>query len=126
LDPTQPVRLILVAPSFSQSLINRCKWIDANISLFTYKCIKFEDSEDVVPVFSEVSMPALPVIEEKYNIEDRLSYITNLSIRKLLEDFIKELPSWNKDKILIEPIKYAISVKCGRVFMCWPQENSFS
>ena len=118
LDPTQPVRLILIAPSFSLSLLNRCKWIDANISLYTYKCIKFEDAEDIVPVFSEISIPAPPAIEEKYNIEDRLSYITNHGIRQILGDLIKELPNWKKDKILIEPIKYAISVKVsGRVFM---------
>ena len=119
IDPTQPVRLMLIAPSFSQSLINRCKWIDANISLFTYKCIKFEDSEDITPVFSEISIPAPPEpIEEKYTIEDRLAYITVPDIRKLLETLLEELPSWKKDRILIEPIKYAISVKVnGKVFM---------
>src|SRR3990172_9244739 len=26
LDPTQPVRLMLIAPSFSQKLLNRSKW----------------------------------------------------------------------------------------------------
>jgi len=40
-DPTQHVRLFLVAPSFSQTLINRCKWIAAPISLFTFSCLKF-------------------------------------------------------------------------------------
>jgi len=43
IDPTQSVRLFLIAPSFSQSLITRCKWIDVPITLFTYKCIKLED-----------------------------------------------------------------------------------
>ena len=127
LDPTQPVRLMLIAPSFSQTLLNRSKWIDANISLYTFKCIKFDDSDEKTPVFSEVSIPAPPAIEEKYNIEDRLSYITNMEARKILEDLIKELPSWKKDKILIEPIKYAISVKVGgRVFMyLGPRRDKF-
>ncbi len=37
IDPTNSIRLMLIAPSFSQSLINRCKWIDANIS---FKCTR--------------------------------------------------------------------------------------
>ncbi len=45
MDPNQPVRLFLIAPSFSVSLLNRCKWIDIPISLFTYKCIIVEDSK---------------------------------------------------------------------------------
>ena len=118
IDPTQPIRLMLIAPSFSISLINRSKWIDANISLFTYRCIKLDGTEDITPVFSEVTVPAPTIIEEKYNIEDRLAYITNVDIRNILKNFLKELPNWKKDKILIEPIKYAISVKVGgRVFM---------
>src|SRR5580704_248527 len=28
IDPTQPVRLVLIAPDFSQTLVNRCKWLD--------------------------------------------------------------------------------------------------
>ncbi|MDP3000246.1 MAG: endonuclease NucS [Bryobacterales bacterium] len=35
IDPTQQVRLFLVAPTFSQTLVNRCKWLDLPISLFT-------------------------------------------------------------------------------------------
>src|ERR1035441_1325509 len=31
IDPTQQVRLFLVAPTFSQTLVNRCKWLDLPI-----------------------------------------------------------------------------------------------
>jgi hypothetical protein len=119
IDPTKSIRLMLIAPSFSQFLINRCKWIDANISLFMFKCIKFEESEEVVPVFSEITIPTPPEpIEEKYAIEDRLAYITSPEARMILEDLIAEIPNWKKDKIFIEPIKYSISVKVsGKVFM---------
>lgn len=119
IDPTKSIRLMLIAPSFSQTLINRCKWIDANISLFMVKCIKFEGSDEIVPVFSEITIPTPPEpIEEKYSIDDRLSYITSLEVRKIMEALIADLPNWKKDRILIEPIKYAISVKVGgKVFM---------
>src|SRR5712692_3655473 len=41
IDPTQPVRLFLVAPSFSQTLVNRCKWLAIPISLYSFHCLKF-------------------------------------------------------------------------------------
>lgn len=59
-DPAQQVRLFLIAPSFSQVLINRCKWIDAPISLFTYTCLKFENAEEITPVFKEQEIPSPP------------------------------------------------------------------
>ena len=119
IDPTKSIRLMLIAPSFSQSLINRCKWIYANISLFMFKCIQFEGNEEIIPVFSEITIPTPPEPPgDKYSIEDRLGYITSIDIRQVLESLIAELPNWKKDKILIEPIKYAISVKVGgKVFM---------
>jgi hypothetical protein len=119
IDPTKAIRLMLIAPTFSQTLINRCKWIDANISLYVYKCIKFDGSEEVIPIFSEISTPTPPEPPgEKYTIEDRLGYITNQEIRAILASLLSDIQNWKKDKILIEPIKYAISVKVGgKVFM---------
>ena len=43
INPKQTVRLFFIAPTFSISLLNRCKWIDIPVSLFTYKCVTFED-----------------------------------------------------------------------------------
>jgi len=117
IDPKQTVRLFLIAPSFSISLLNRCKWIDIPISLFTFKCIIFEDSKEVIPVFSEVTIPSAPEVAETYNLEDRLKYITNPDARKMVDELIKEIQSWNPSKILIEATKYDISLKVsGRVF----------
>ncbi len=55
-----------------------------------------------------------------------MAYITNLEVRKILEDFMRKIPEWN-EKILMEPIKYAISVKVnGRVFMyLCPRRDKF-
>jgi len=128
IDPVQELRLFLIAPSFSQTLINRCKWIDANISLFMYKAIKFDDSEDIMPVFNEIAIPPRPEpIGEIPTIEKRLAYITNSEIRRIAEEFLKEISEWKKDKILIEPIKYAISIKVGgRLFVYLsPRRNAF-
>jgi hypothetical protein len=117
IDPTQAVRLFLIAPGFSIALLNRCKWIDIQISLFSYKCITFEDSKEIIPVFSEITIPSAPEVVEAYNLDDRLEYITNPTTRRMVEDLIKEIRSWDTARIAVEPTKYDISLKIsGRVF----------
>jgi hypothetical protein len=117
IDPKQTVRLFLISPSFSISLINRCKWIDIPISLFTFNCIIFEDSKEITPVFSEVPIPSTPEVVETYNLEDKLKYITDPNARKMVDELIKEIQNWDPTKILIEATKYDISLKVsGRVF----------
>lgn len=118
-DPTQKLRLFLVAPSFSVSLINRCKWIDIPLSLFTFQCLVFEDNpKEIVPVFKEITIPPRLEPVEVYTIEQRLNYITDNKVRKNAEELLREIQDWDKDNILIEPIKYALSIKVsGRVIM---------
>jgi len=117
IDPSQTARLFLIAPSFSVSLLSRCKWINVPISLFTYKCITFEDSKEITPVFSEVIIPSVPEIVETYDLKDRLEYITSSDIRKIANDLIEEIKSWDATNILIEPTKHDMSAKAsGRVF----------
>ena len=119
IDPTQKLRLFLIAPSFSVSLLNRCKWIDIPLSLFTFQCLVFEDNpKEIIPVFKEITIPLRLQPVEVYTIEQRLNYITDSKVRKTVEELLKEIQDWDKDNILIEPIKYAISIKVsGRVFM---------
>ncbi len=117
IDPSQTARLFLIAPSFSISLLNRCKWIDIPVSLFTYKCISFEDSNEITVVFNEMTIPSIPETVETYNLKDRLEYITSLDMRKIANDLIEEIKSWDTTNILIEPTKYDMSAKVsGRVF----------
>ena len=127
IDPSQAARLFLIAPSFSPSLLNRCKWIDIPISLFTYKCITFEDSKEITVVFPEQTIPSTPEVMETYDLKDRLEYITNLNIRKIANDLIEEIKGWDAANIVIEPTKYDMSAKVsGRVFayIC-PRRKSF-
>lgn len=117
IDPREDVRLFLVAPSFSVALLNRCKWIDIRISLFTYKCISLEGSDEIIPVFAEVAVPVIPdVVIEAYSLEDRLNYITDDRVREAVRRLIEEIKSWDRANILVEPKKYDIRVKVsGRV-----------
>jgi hypothetical protein len=117
IDPTQPVRLLLIAPSFSQTLVNRCKWIDIPISLFTFNCLKFQAEDDVVPIFTEYEIPSPPEVIEVAHLDDHLSYITDLDVRNKASALLEEIKNWKPGSISLDPIKYAISIKVtGRVF----------
>ena len=127
IDPKQQIRIILIAPSFSVNLLNRCKWIDIPISLYTFKCIKINDEEDVIPVFNEVSIPGIPDTIENYSLKDRLDYITDNKFRNLLQKYLNDLKAIDKSRIIVEPTKYDISLKfSGRVFAyACPRRNYF-
>ena len=117
INPGQEPRLFLVAPSFSVTLLNRVKWIGIPISLFTFQCIEFDNAKgDVVPVYKEVTAPGIPERVEAYSLEDRYDYITDSKVRSLAEGIVDDIQSWDPDKILVEAIKSAISIKvAGRV-----------
>jgi len=118
IDPKQRPRLFLIAPSFSVTLLNRIKWVDIPISLFSYQCLEFDDSKgEPVPVFKEVSAPEIPMMPEVYSLEDRFDYITDTKIRTLARNLVSEIQAWDPQRVLIEPTKYDISIKVsGRVF----------
>ena len=117
IDPTQEVRLFLIAPWFSQTLINRCKWINLPISLFTYHCVKFEGEEDVVPLFFEQAIPTPPEVIEVTHLDDHLNYITDPEVRLKVSTLLDEIKNWKQGSISLDSIKYGISMKVnGRVF----------
>lgn len=116
-DPTQQPRLFLVAPSFSQTLVNRCKWIDAPISLFTFSCLRVEGTEGILPVFLEQAIPAPQETVEVHTISDQLGYITDAGARALLSGLLDEVKQWAPGRLALDAIKYAVSMKVdGRVF----------
>lgn len=117
INPTQQVRLILVAPEFSQLLVNRCRWLDLPISLFTYTCLKFDNEDDVVPVFHEREIPASPEVVAISSIDDHLSYITDTTVRSNVTSLLEEIKGWKPGHIALDPIKQYISMKVNnRVF----------
>lgn len=117
IDPTQQVRLLLIAPSFSQTLVNRCTWIDIPISLFTFHCLKFEGDDDLVPIFAEHAIPTPPEVVEVTHLVDHLAYITDHQVRSNVSALMEEIKNWKAGSISLDPGKYAISMKVnGRVF----------
>jgi hypothetical protein len=117
IDPTQQPRLFLIAPTFSQNLVNRCKWLNLPVSLFTFNCLKFEGEADVVPVFTEQQATAPPEPPDVPTLVGVLNYITDVAVRSKVSELLDEIKNWKTGNISIDPIKYAISMKVnGRVF----------
>ncbi len=118
IDPTQKPRLFLIAPSFSSLLLNRCKWIDIPVSLFTYQCIEFDDKpNETIPVFKELTIPSRPEALEIPTIDKRLAYITEESMKETAAALLDDIRSWDEKDIRTEAKQYDISIKFkGRVF----------
>ncbi len=127
IDPTQRVRLFLVAPTFSQTLVNRCKWLDLPISLFTFNCLRFEGEPDVIPIFTEQQITAPPEVVEVAHLDDHLNYITDTAVREKVAALLEEIKNWRPGNISIDPIKYGVSMKVnGRVFAyLWPRRQHY-
>ena len=121
IDVAQKPRLFLIAPSFSQPTVTRCKWLDLPISLFQWQCLTLlsnegREEEDIL-LFSEVQIPARPAPEEPYSIERSLSYISDNQVRDFAAAFLKEVKAWNDQLVRLDPISWGISLKvAGRVF----------
>jgi len=132
IDVAQNPRLFLIAPSFSQLTVTRCKWLDLRISLFQWQCLALlndegGEEEDIL-VFSPVEIPARPAREEPRSIERSLSYITDDQVREFAAAFLKEVESWKDQRVTIDPISWGISLKVvGKVFSyLWPARKAFT
>ena len=116
IDPTQEVRLLLIAPSFSVRLINRCKWISAPISLFRYDCLQFEDADEITPIFNEQTVPSKPQVLKTSTKEEVLDWLTDEDARKRADTFLADTETWGP-AVSQDAVQDAISVKVnGRVF----------
>ena len=108
---------MLVAPSFSQNLLNRCKWIDAPITLFTFICLVFEGSDGVVALFNEQPIPPRHEVPKIYTVEDHLEYITDVEARSAAAALLREVEQWKPGLVSLDPVKGGVSMKVkGRVF----------
>ena len=112
IDPYQEPRIMLVAPDFSQSLMNRCKWLKGRIDLyrFRYLNVKKEGQElGKILDFISVDIPPIPEREEVYTKQKVLDYITAEEEKKAANDFLNEIEKW--DGVKIDAVKSALSIK---------------
>ena len=134
IDVAQKPRLFLIAPSFSQLTVTRCTWLDRHrpISLFKWQCLALLNDEgkeeDDILVFSQVEIPPRLAPEERRSIEMSLSYITDNQVRDFAEALLKEVDSWQDQRITVDPISRGVLLKVvGEVFACLtPTRKSFT
>jgi len=127
IEPTQPVRLLLIAPSFSKTLVNRCKWLNLSVSLFRFSCVKFEGDNEIIPIFMEQQITPPPEIVEVAQLDDHLNYITDPTVRAKVTALLDESRSWKEGNILTDPIKDSISMKVNGHVFCYlyPRRQHF-
>jgi len=125
-DPTKDVRLLLIAPSFSQTLVTRCKWLDLPISLYTVTCIRIEGETDNIPIFTEHSIPTPRQIVEVTPISDHLAYMTDDAVRAEAKALLDEFTQWKAGHVVLDSIKDGISMKLNnRVFAYFLPRRKF-
>jgi len=127
IDPTQPLRMLLIAPSFSQTLINRCKYLDVSISLFTYSCLRLDGQQALLPVFNEQAIPSLQEAPVVHKEEDRLSYITDATAKARAASVLEWLRATWEARAAVDPIKNAISLKVDNRVVAYldPRRKNF-
>lgn len=114
IDPSEEPRIILIAPEFSQLLINRCKWLKVKIDLYRYRYLdikKGEESVGNIVDFIPVEVSSIPEPEEVWSKEDILNYITLQELKEAAKSYMKEIESWYG--VRGDIIQGAISYKIG-------------
>ena len=111
-DVSKQPRLLLVAPSFSATLLSRAKWLDLPISLFTFQCIELgAPTKQRIVVYSEVAPPASPPPPETTTLDDLYGRMGSDALRELAKNLVSEAKSWSPEAVTVEPKKQYISIR---------------
>lgn len=128
IDVEKYPRLMLIAPSFSPIMINRCRWLNPNIkiSLFVFQYISFPDIQEDTLVFIPQEISVRPTILKKApELNELLTYIKKEDIRQLAKGFLDEIKNLLKE-ITIDPLQWGKSVKYkGSVLFYWEPRQEF-
>ena len=115
-------RLMLIAPSFSPIMINRCRWLnpDIHISLYVYQYITFPKTKEDTLVFIPQEISVRPTVLKKApNLNKLLGYIKNNNVRDFAKRILDETQALSSD-ITIDPLQWGKSVKYkGSVLYYW-------
>lgn len=117
IDPSQPVRLMRIAPEISELLLHRCRWVDLPISLFEYQAISVEGVEHPLAIFTQRQIPSRPKAVELPTVDGHLNYITDSAVRSSAERLVDNVRNLDPQLITTTATATYISMKRnGRVF----------
>jgi len=128
IDVSKRPRLMLIAPSFSQRLVSRCRWIseEVSISLYSFQPIKLDDGSTTV-VYAPVEIARKPETETQIPTRaELLDYIRDDEARRLADRFLEEMQISRGDAITVDYKPWGVSMKLkGRVVAYWEPRREY-
>ena len=114
IDGDKLPRVMLIAPSFSETMLKAAKYVDPSPDFFEYSFLKTQSGERGLycrPVRVEAAREPYAPPE----VEDHVNYIINLQVRRLCKDSIDKIGKLGEG-IEVKALKWAIAFKYqGRV-----------
>ena len=128
IDVERYPRLMLIAPSFTPVMINRCRWLnpDIQVSLFVYQYIKFEQQKEDTLVFIPLEIAVRPTMLKKSpDLSELLGYIKDETARAMAKRFLDEVKELSSE-ITVDPIQWGRSIKFRGSLLCyWEPRQAF-
>jgi len=90
LNPDSPIRLILIAPSFTETVKRIAKYVDAELQLFEYYAIQDSKGEKAI-ICNEINFGQPPDRPQIPTIDEKIKYVTNQEAQKTLIDALATL-----------------------------------
>lgn len=119
---------MLIALSFSPSMVARCRWInpDIRISLIQYQYVGFTEIGEDTLIFipQEITLKPRPLVKKR-EFSELFEYIKDNRTRKIAKQFLDEIVKLSSN-ISIDPLQWGRSVKYkGNVLFYWePRQSS--
>lgn len=92
IDVSKQPRVILIAPSFSETIRRIIKYLDVDTDLFEYNCIKIGEEKGLV--FKRVETEEMPaVVREPTSVDNWLNYFADEPLKELCRSIIERVKS---------------------------------
>jgi hypothetical protein len=109
------VRIILVAPEFSQTLRKAVKYIEPQLDLKEYDYLEINGLKGLY--CKAIEIEPVKEIPRRRSTEDHLNYIQSDRIREVCKNAIERIKSFDKENIEVRAVKYYIGFQYrGRLF----------
>ncbi|MCE7744382.1 MAG: DUF91 domain-containing protein [Candidatus Heimdallarchaeota archaeon] len=126
IDPEKDPRLLLIAPDFSKTLLDRCKWLNIQIEFYKFRYKVAEEDEKIDTLFIDEKIIAkdndpidIPTMNKHFE------RIKNKKIRDLAEHSLDVIHSWDEEEISSVARINGISIKVSGSnfgFLCTRQK----
>ena len=129
IDATLLPRIVLIAPSFSDRARRIVSYIDAEISLLTYRFYEIGDAgKDVGLVFDDVPPNEPPTTTPTpKNVEEHLDYCANPDVRKVLRALVERADQ--QEDVAVVPrqqyVKFEHKAGGGGFAWLWIRKKKF-